>query len=529
MFKPEDALNQQEIIPTENEAAIELSNEEMISTPEEFESFKVENEQSVQNEANGFVERGEQSLLSGLTSLGLPNFSSALEVGKQLLAPIKKKALGLALSFGSKLAGVGVVGSAVSALGGLLNESSNAAEHIPKLDPIISAIEQPILKPHLDPQTTSIFSDVVENPFKSSGQTFIPPAETAIEKSALFAGAAQSKTPVNIGEINKYNQAVRDSASLDSLSNVVINKFKESRKPGYVFEKTAFDPRMAEDPSVLGDFPEELKSTVRQQQEISKRSGIQPVGVEQYTDKKAIDELSTTPSWNSVKSFFSGDPVKETTKDVFEFSVDKYKAPVSKQIPIPQVNAPASAPTPKPKQERQKVATLHVTDPKDPNLKAFRDSTDAFMSGERIKHARSDKPSTMEKIPFSKIDIDNKQIYPRNEVNPVTVQYEKWHKKGIDPVKGTAIKNDPEHRAKYLEYKKPVREVILDKPEADPVSPPPSTEKIEPIEEIRQPETYTMFDGKKYSYEELLQTYPALKDPRVFEINFHKKPPTSSK
>lgn len=529
MFKPEDALNPQEIIPTENEATIELSSEKIISTPEQFEFFKTENEQSVQNETNGFVEKGEQSLSSGLTSLGLPNFSSALEAGKQLLAPIKKKALGLALSFGSKLAGVGVVGSAVGALGGLMNESSNAAENIPNIDPIISAVEQPVLQRQLDPETTSMFSDATESPFESSGKTIAQPAETTMEKSSLFAGAAQSKPPVNIGEINKYNQAVRDSASLDSLSNVVIDKFKVSRKPGYVFEKTAFDPRMAEDPSVLGDFPEELKSTVRQQQEISKRSGIQPVGVEQYTDKKAIDELSATPSWNSVKSFFGGDPVKETTKDVFEFSVDKYKAPVSKQIPIPQVNAPASAPTPKPKQERQKIAPLHVTDPKDPNLKAFRDSTDAFMSGERIKHARSDKPSTMEKIPFSKIDIDNKQIYPRNEVNPVTVQYEKWHKKGIDPVKGATIKNDPEHRARYLEYKKPVREVILDKPEAVVEQQLPLTEKVVTVPEVGVPETYTMFDGKKYSYDELLQTYPALKDPRVFEMNFHKKPPTSSK
>ncbi len=58
--------------------------------------------------------------------------------------------------------------------------------------------------------------------------------------------------------------------------------------------------------------------------------------------------------------------------------------------------------------------------------------------------------------------------------------------------------------------------VVQKKEESKPLPP-----KIENI----TPGTFMMPDGRKYSYDELLKAYPSLKDPKVFEFQFHRKPP----
>lgn len=85
---------------------------------------------------------------------------------------------------------------------------------------------------------------------------------------------------------------------------------------------------------------------------------------------------------------------------------------------------------------------------------------------------------------------------------------------------------------KYPIYKKPKQKILKPQKEKALLIPTElnEIEKVEsqeilPVE--TKPETYMMQNGRHYTYEDLIKFFPIMKDPRVFERSFGKKPPHS--
>jgi hypothetical protein len=421
MFKPEDNINPQEILPVQPEATAELSSEGIIATPEQFESFRAENEQNVQNETGSFVERGEQALSSGLSSLGIPNFSSALETGKQLLEPIKKKALGLAISFGAKLAGLGVGGTiASSILGGGLNQSESA----PPTDPIM-AIEQKAPEPSIiNPETSMLFSDNIE----SSGLLGNIPHETNLEKSSLFGGVSRNNQepvkiePLHVTDPNDPNNI----AYLDSLT-------QSQKTQKWLHEEKILPP-------------------FKYEQGIPQNEKV--IDVNYYNNKE-----------NKPIGFFKSHHKDSTSEVSF---IPNYAAPKRKVI----VDQPEG-------HAEEKDFKRHLV-----NAKDWEDLNTQNYGEEEMKVRNADP----DKFDVYRLPGNKFEIIPKHK------------KTKIEQTQRLVVKSDPL----------------------------PSSENVVTTPEVQSPETYTMFDGKHYSYDDLVKAYPALKDPKVFEINFHKKPPNGN-
>lgn len=228
MYTPEKKFNSSEITPNEDYLEkLQGQNKEVI--PETVESLELLKNSSIAEttqKAEAFISDGETMLSRGLFSVGLPNFDSAFETGKQLLEPIKKKALSLVSSFGANLLGFGGAGE-------FINMAINS--HVDKNVGIGETLSNNILDVAV-PDNTSI-TEKISQDIKQAPQVINQNSSTLentnIIKNPGFDIGTQSPDVVDRGfnskaqETHQFDSMLRD---LDTLSDEqYTEKYNESK------------------------------------------------------------------------------------------------------------------------------------------------------------------------------------------------------------------------------------------------------------------------------------------------------------
>ncbi len=137
-----------------------------------------------------------------------------------------------------------------------------------------------------------------------------------------------------------------------------------------------------------------------------------------------------------------------------------------------------------------------------------------YEAGKEKMEKRFIKTPTFDNLPP---EYHDSKIYTKNKKNEPEIKFDE----------NAGLNNEAYDYSVPL-YKKPVQEVRPPKKE-EVLTPDtvfvPSVEPVIHKEEIEMPDYFIMPNGNKYTYEELLKKYPQMKDPRVFEKNFHRKSP----